>query len=205
MEQGSAEWFQARVGRITASRIADVMAKTKSGESASRGNYMAQLVAERLTGLVEETFVSKEMLRGIEMEQFARAAYENLRDVIVDQVGFIQHPSILRSGASPDGLVGDDGLIECKSPNTATHIGYATSGIIPAKYQIQMLFQMAVTGRAWVDFISYDDRLPDEMSLLVIRLNRDDKRIAEIESEVIRLDKEVEATIEKLRGVKWAE
>ena len=150
MDQGTLEWKQARCGLITASRIADVMAKTKSGESASRANYAAQLVAERMTGSTAESFVSKEMERGTEMEPFARASYDALRDVMVDQVGFVQHPSILRAGASPDGMVGTDGLIEIKVPNTATHIGYATTGEIPAKYQLQMLFQMACTGREWV-------------------------------------------------------
>lgn len=192
-----------RCGRITASRIADVMAKTKTGESMSRANYAAQLVAERLTGFQAESFVSKEMERGTATEPFARASYERLRDVLVDEVGFIQHPTIARAGASPDGLVGDDGMIECKAPNTATHIGYATSGVIPGKYQLQMLMQMAVTGRGWCDFVSFDDRLPEDMQTMIIRLHRDDKRIAEIEADVIRLDEEVEATIEKLRGVKW--
>lgn len=202
--QGSPEWFAERCGKITASRIADVMAKTKTGESASRANYAAQLVAERLTGLPADSFVSKEMQRGTDMEQFARASYEVLRGELVDQVGFIEHASISRSGASPDGLVGNDGMCECKAPNTATHIGYATSGVIPTKYQLQMLFQMACSGRLWCDFVSFDDRLPEDMSTLIIRINRDDKRIAEIEAEVRRLDEEVEETIAKLRGVKWA-
>ena len=155
--QGSAEWMAQRCGRITASRIADVLAKTKTGESASRANYAAQLVAERLTGTVAETFVSKEMERGITVEPLARTSYEILRGVDVDQVAFIQHPTIERSGASPDGLVGLDGLIECKAPNTATHIGYAVTRVIPTKYQLQMLWQISVMGREWCDFVSYDD------------------------------------------------
>ena len=202
--QGSARVeIGAGCGRITASRIADVLAKTKTGESASRANYAAQLVAERLTGTVAETFVSKEMERGITVEPLARTSYEILRGVDVDQVAFIQHPTIERSGASPDGLVGLDGLIECKAPNTSTHIGYAVTRVIPTKYQLQMLWQISVTGREWCDFVSYDDRLPQDMSTLIIRLDRDDKRIAEIEAEVLRLDEEVEETIAKLKAVKW--
>lgn len=199
MNQGSPEWFAARLGKVTASRIVDVMATIKSGEAAARANYRAELVAERLSGVSAEGFTSSAMERGTELEPFARAAYEAHGLVLADQVGFVDHPSIPYSGASPDGLVGDLGLVEIKCPNTATHIGYLTAGIVPAKYQPQMLWQMACTGREWCDFVSYDPRLPGNLSLFVIEFERDDKRIKEIEAEVVRFLDEVKETIAKLR------
>ena len=199
MNQQSAEWYAARVGKVTASRIADVMATIKSGEAAARANYRAELIAERLTGNSGESFTSAAMERGIELEPFARAAYEAHKVIMVDQVGFIDHPSIEWSGASPDGLVGDVGLIEIKCPNTSTHIGYLTAGVVPSKYQPQMLWQMACTDREWCDFVSYDPRLPGNLSLFVVRFERDDKRIKEMESEVKRFLEEVEETVARLR------
>ena len=199
MIQGSPEWFASRLGKVTASRITDVMAKVKSGEATSRANYRAELVAERLSGESEEGFVSSAMERGTELEPFARAAYEARKLVLVDQVGLIDHPDIPMSGASPDGLVGDYGLVEIKCPYTAIHIGYMTAGIPPAKYQPQMLWQMACTEREWCDFASYDPRLPGNLSLFVVRFERDDKRIKEMEAEVIRFLDEVNETVEKLR------
>jgi putative phage-type endonuclease len=182
--QGSAEWFAIRAGRVTASRVADVIAKTKTGWGASRANYMAELIAERLTGEPAERFTNAAMQWGTDHEPDARAAYEFFRDASVIEVGFVEHPAIAMTGASPDGLVGDDGLVEIKCPNTATHLDTLLSQTVPAKYVTQMLWQMACTGRQWCDFVSYDPRLPESMSLFVKRIDRDDKRIAELETDV---------------------
>ena len=199
MNQQTPEWFAARLGKVTASRIADVMATIKSGEAAARTNYRAELVAERLSGKSDDGFTSAAMERGTELEPFARAAYEAKRLVLVDQTDFVDHPSIPMAGASPDGLVSDLGLVEIKCPNTSTHIGYLTAGTAPAKYQPQMLWQMACTGAEWCDFVSYDPRLPGNLSLFVVKFERDDERIAKMETEVRRFLEEVEESVERLR------
>lgn len=185
MEQRSEEWFAARLGKVTASRVADVMAKTASGAAgAGRKNYLAELVAERLTGQPAERFQSAAMAWGTECEPQARLAYEFLTDAEVVEVGFLPHPSIPNFGASPDGLVGDDGLVEIKCPNTATHIDALMGARIKREYVLQMQVQMAVTGRAWCDFVSFDPRLPAEMQLFVQRVQRDDALIMEINEAV---------------------
>lgn len=196
--QGSPEWFAARAGRVTASRVADVIARTKTGYGASRANYAAQLVAERLTGRVEPGFSNAAMVWGTDQEPFAREAYEYKTGVFVDQVGFVDHPTIEMTGASPDGLIGADGMVEIKAPNTATHIETLLSAKIPAKYQTQMAWQMACCGRKWVDFVSFDPRLPARMALFVQRYERDDAVIAELEREVTQFLAEVEATVAAL-------
>lgn len=190
--QGSAEWHALRVGKVTASRVADLIAKTKTGWGASRANYMAELIAERLTGEPAEKYTNAAMAWGTEKEPDARAAYEFFRDAAVTEIGFVDHPSISMTGASPDGLVGDDGLVEIKCPNTATHLDTLLSQTVPAKYVTQMLWQMEVTGRAFCDFVSYDPRLPESMSLFVKRVERDDKRISELRSSVVEFLEEVE-------------
>lgn len=184
MEQRSPEWFATRCGRVTASRIADVMAKTRSGYSKQRDNYEAQLIAERLTGTVAESFTNAAMQWGTDREPEARAAYEFLLGVDVVEIAFVEHPTIADSGASPDGLVGDDGLVEIKCPNTATHIATLLGDSIDGKYVKQMQWQMACTGRQWCDFVSFDPRLPESMSFYRERVMRDDKLIKEIEQEV---------------------
>lgn len=196
--QGSAEWFAQRAGKVTASRVADVIAKTKTGWGASRANYAAQLVAERLTGNVEPTFTNAAMQWGTDKEPEAREAYEFHAGVFVDQVGMIDHPKIAMTGASPDGLVGDDGLVEIKCPNTATHIETLLSGKVPAKYVTQMAWQMACTGRAWCDFVSFDPRMPEHMRLFVQRVDRDDALIAALEAEVSAFLAEVSDTVASL-------
>ena len=196
--QGSAEWFGARLGRVTASRVADVIAETKSGWGASRANYMAQLVAERLTGEVAETFSNAAMKWGTEMEPDARAAYQFYRDALVVEVGFVPHPRITMSGASPDGLVGEDGLVEFKCPNTATHIETLIGQTVPTKYITQMQWQMACTGRQWCDFGSFDPRLPEDMRLFVRRVDRDDALIADLEAKVSDFLAETDAKVEAL-------
>lgn len=179
--QGSAEWKAQRLGRVTASRVADVIAKTKSGWGASRANYMAQLIAERLTGEVQESYTNAAMQWGIDTETHAREAYEFRTDSEVQQVGFVQHPMIHMSGASPDGYVGDLGLVEIKCPNTATHIETLIDREVAAKYITQVQWQMACTGRKWCDFVSFDPRMPESMRLSIMRVHRDDIRISELE------------------------
>jgi putative phage-type endonuclease len=199
--QGSEEWHAIRCGRVTASRVADVVAKTKSGWGASRANYAAELIAERLTGEPAERFTNAAMQWGTDHEPDARAAYEFFRDAAVVEIGFVDHPSIAMTGASPDGLVGEDGLVEIKCPNTATHLDTLLSQTVPAKYVTQMLWQMACTGRKWCDFVSFDPRLPESMSMFVKRVERDDKRIAELETEVAAFLEEISAKIEQLNSL----
>jgi putative phage-type endonuclease len=202
MDQGSDQWFAIRVGKVTASRVADVIAKTKSGYSTSRDNYMAQLVCERLTGQKGESFTNAAMQHGTETEPLARAAYEALKDVLVDEVGFVPHPSIIMAGASPDGLVGDDGLLEIKCPNTATHIETLLSESVPTKYYTQMQFQLACTGREWCDFVSFDNRLPQELQLFVKRVPRDSMYIRLMEDEIVKFLNELDIKIAQLMEIK---
>jgi putative phage-type endonuclease len=201
MEQRTDEWFTARLGKVTASRVADVVAKTKNGYSASRDNYMADLIVERLTGQKASSFSNAAMEWGTEQEPNARAAYSARTGELVEEVGFIDHPAITGSGASPDGLVGD-GCVEFKCANTATHLEYVLSGKPPAKYITQMQWQMACTRRPWCDFVSYDPRLPGHLQLLIVRVPRDDKRIAELETEVRKFLAELDDKVTKLQELK---
>jgi putative phage-type endonuclease len=201
MEQRSEEWFAARCGKATGSRIADIVAKTKSGYSTSRANYMAQLVVERMTKAVAESYSNSAMEWGVEQEPFARAAYEAHVGVLVDEVGMVDHPTVAMSGASPDGLVNEDGLVEIKCPNTATHIETLLGGESPKKYYDQMQWQMACTGRQWCDFVSFDPRMPEGLQLFVKRVERDAEYIAELESEVATFLKEVSDKVEKLQSL----
>lgn len=182
--QGSPEWHAIRCGKVTASRVADLTAKTKTGWGASRANYMAELIAERLTGEPSPAFVNDAMRWGTEQEPNARAAYEFRTDSEVAAIGFAIHPTIQDSGASPDGLIGDDGMVEFKCPNTATHIETLLSKTVPAKYAAQMQWQMACTGRKWCDWVSFDPRMPEAMKLYVHRIERDDAMIAQLEKDV---------------------
>jgi len=202
--QGSAEWLASRAGKVTASRISDVLAKIKSGEATARRDYKAQIVAEILTGKPqEEGFVNDAMRWGTENEPFARAAYEVARGVLVDQVGLVLHPEIDRAAASPDGLA-NEGLVEIKCPKTATHLDYVLAGVVPEKYRNQMLWQMACTERQWCDFVSFDPRLPQDLQLFVVRMERDDKAVKEMEKEVRKFLDEVDEVIEKLMQRKAA-
>lgn len=199
MEQRSDEWFSARLGCVTASRTADVMAKTKRGYSASRANYMAQLITERLTGQANEGFSSAAMQWGTDTEPQARMAYELMTGETVVETGFVLHPRIKFFGASPDGLVGSDGLIEIKCPNTATHIDTLLFEKVPSKYITQMHVQMICTGREWCDFVSFDPRLPGDMNFWMQRVHRDDDFCKDIETEVIAFLEETSMKIAKLR------
>lgn len=197
--QGTPEWFAARAGKVTASRVADVIAKTKSGYSTSRANYLAELLCERLTGVCEPGFTSAPMQWGKDQEPFARQAYEFRKGVEVYEVGFIDHPEVAMSGASPDGYVGDDGLIEIKCPNTATHLDTLLNGGVAGKYVTQIQWQLACTGRAWCDFVSFDPRLPAELQLHIERIPRDVSTILELEGEVTGFIRELDAKVVQLR------
>jgi putative phage-type endonuclease len=205
IEQRTEEWFQQRLGKVTASRISDVIAKTKTGVSTSRQNYLVQLVSERITGKKGDSFVNQAMLDGIERESAARELYMRTRGVSVTEVGFFDHPTIAMSGASPDGAVNAeqegkyDGLIEIKCPIETTHTNTLISKSVPSKYIPQMQWQLACTGAKWVDFVSYNPNFPEELQLFVARVDRDDTYIGELEAEVIKFLEEVEQTILKLK------
>lgn len=197
--QGSEEWHAERLGKLTASRVADMLARTKSGWGASRGNYLAELVLERLTGTRTEGYMNAAMAWGTEHEPDARAGYEFRTNATVELVGFVPHPSIPMSGASPDGLVGEDGLVEFKCPSPATHMETLTEGAVPEKYRLQMLWQMACTGRKWCDFVSFDPRFPEEMVMFISRVERDEEKIKEIEHEAVLFLNDVDAQVRLLR------
>lgn len=198
MIQGSPEWMASRIGKVTASKVKDVMAK---GGGATRKNYMMQLLCERLTGVPGGPDLSRNaaVQNGIEKEPFARMAYELERSVITEESGLIEHPRIAGFGASPDGLVGDRGLIEIKCPNTANHVAVMQSGKHDPQYEWQMLAQMACTGRDWVDFVSFDDRLPEPLQYVCYRYERDDVRIRAMESEVAAFLEELAALEAEMR------
>lgn len=202
MEQRTDDWFSARLGKVTASRISDVVAKTKSGVSASRGNYMAQLIVERMTNKPTESYSNSAMQWGTDTEPLARAAYEMATNTMVEEVGFVQHPDEEMCGASPDGLVGEDGLIEIKCPNTATHIETLINGEIDNKYILQMQWQMACTGRQWCDFVSFDPRMPESLQLKIIRVNRLQSLIIDLETQVEQFLNETQEKIDFLNNLK---
>jgi putative phage-type endonuclease len=190
MEQRTEEWFSARLGKVTASRVADVLAKIKSGESASRKNYKMELVVQRLTNKVGESFTNAAMEWGTEQEPFARMAYEAHTGTFVKEEGFVDHPTIEGFGCSPDGIVGE-GLIEIKCPNTANHIETVLENKAPSKYIPQMQCQMACTGAKWCDFVSFDPRVPEDLQLFVVRVERDQEYIDSMEVEVKQFLSEV--------------
>lgn len=199
VEPNSPEWLVARTGLATASRMGDVMSKGRGDkESSARASYKLELLTEILTGRATEHYVTAAMQFGIENEPLARTAYELERGVEVERVGLVLHPRIPRSAASPDGLVGKHGLVEFKVPNTTTHLEYLMNGEVPERYKEQMLWQMACAGRKWCDFVSYDPRLPDEFGLFIVRFQRDEKAIAEMESEVEKFIAELDGMAKKL-------
>lgn len=200
LEQKTEGWLSERSGKVTASAIYKVMAKTKTGYGADRANYHAQLVTERLTGLPTDGFRNAAMDWGIETEAQARAAYAFSINVPVTETGFHPHPFIVDSGASPDGLVGERGLVEIKCPNTATHITTLTGATIDRKYMLQMQWQMACCERDWCDFVSFDPRLPETMQMHVRRVERDAELLVEMEREVAQFLGEVAATVADLEA-----
>ena len=204
-EQGSGEWFQARLGCLTASRVADAIAKLKrkDGEAASRYKMKLELACERLTGKVTDNFISPFMQQGTEREPIARAEYEMRNGVYVSTIGFVYHPRIEWAGCSPDGLVGDSGLIEIKCPKVETHLEYLLGEGIPDKYLPQMLWQLACTGREWNDFVSYHPDMPEDLQLFVKRLPLNDEAkatIAAMELEAEQFLAEVKEMVEKIGG-----
>jgi putative phage-type endonuclease len=199
IEQRTDEWFAQRLGKVTASRVADVIAKTKTGPSASRDNYATQLVLERLTNAKGEFFTNAAMQWGTDTEPMARQAYELKRNVFVDEVGFIDHPTIDMSGASPDGLVDKNGLVEIKCPESKTHMEYLLSGKPPAKYIPQMMWQMACTEREWCDFVSFDPRFPTNLQIFVIKVEYDPTYVRMLELEITQFLDEVSKKVEILR------
>ena len=200
--QGTEEWFAQRIGKVTASRINDVMATLKSGgEAATRKNYRAQLIAERLTGTKADSFTNAAMQWGTDNEPIARAMYEIKTGSDVEQVGFVDHPSIAMTGASPDGRVGNKGMLEIKCPNTATHIEYLLAGVAPTEYHNQMLWQMECDGRDWCDFVSFDPRMPEAMQLFIVRFNKDEDKLSIIRAEVCKFLGEVDNVISRLTAI----
>lgn len=202
VRQGSQDWFQARCGVPTGSHAADIMGfLKKGGESAARANYRAKIVAEILTGEINmDGYLSPAMVWGSDIEPLARTAYELKTGLEVDTVGFVQHEAIERMGGSPDGLLGEDGIIEIKAPNTSTHLKWMLAGVVPEEHEPQMSFYLAVTGREWADFVSFDPRLPERHQLFVCRLERQPERIAEIEASVVQFNAEVDETIALLEA-----
>jgi putative phage-type endonuclease len=197
IEQGSQEWKLLRAGNATASRIKDIVARTKSGYSTSRENYLTELVIERF-GVLSEGFTNAAMQHGTDTEPFARATYEAVRGVMVEQVDYVPHPSIKNAGASPDGIV-EDGLIEIKCPDSKTHFNYLLAGVVPEQYKPQMAWQMACTGAKWCDFVSFDDRVPNELQYFQVRYMRDDEYIEMLEKEVVTFLGEVEERYNQLQ------
>jgi len=201
MEQRTPEWFAERIGKVTASRVADVVARTKSGYAASRANYMAELVCERLTGQKAESFTNAAMQWGIDQEPFARDAYSARTGNLVIETGFAPHPRIAMSGASPDGLITPGGCLEIKCPNMATHIEWLLNQEPPQKYFLQMQFQMACVGAEWCDWVSYDPRMPEHLQLLTVRIPRDDDAVKMLEHEIYEFLVELETKVNKLKEI----
>ena len=200
IEQGTEAWLQLRLGKVTASRVADIMAKTKTGASASRINYLIELALQRVTGNIEPSYTNDAMAWGTATEPQARVAYEVKTGNFVDQIAFVEHPTIEWFGCSPDGLVGNDGLIEIKCPNSATHWATIKDGKPPNKYVIQMQTQMACTNRQWCDFVSFDPRMPERSQLFICRVERDQTMIDEIEAEIKKFLSEVESEVNLMKG-----
>ena len=202
MEQRTEEWFAARLGKVTASKGSDVVAKAKSGYGASRATYMTDLAIERLTGNPTEFYANAAMQWGTETEPQAKAAYEFIQSVTVIEEGFIEHPAIPMSGASPDGLVGDDGMLEIKCPMSKTHYDTLLIGKIAKKYIDQMQWQMACAARQWCDFVSFDPRMPEGLDFFCERVKRDDERIEYLETEVKAFLEELNTQVQKLEELR---
>lgn len=201
--QGSPEWFIARCGVASASRFAAIMAKIKTGEAAERRNYRTDLVVERLTGKSLEGFTTAAMKQGTEREPFARMAYEARTGIIVQEVGFCRLED-LDAGASPDGLIDEDGGLEIKCPERTAHLRYLQQEAEPPEYTWQIQGGMWVTGRKWWDFVSYNPDFPEHLQLLVRRIERNDEAIKLLGAEVARFMAEVEAEAERVRNLKLA-
>ena len=200
IEQGTPEWHELRRGKVTASRVADILAKTKTGASASRQNYLIELALQRTTKTIQPSYTNDAMAWGTATEPQARVAYEVKTGNFVDQVPFIDHPTIKGFGCSPDGLVDKDGLLEIKCPNSATHWEYFKYNRPPQKYVIQMQAQMAVTGAKWCDFVSFDPRMPERSQLLIVNVPKDPEFILYMETEIKIFLDEVEAEVKLMEN-----
>jgi putative phage-type endonuclease len=198
--QGSAEWRMARCGSLGASAIADALAKTKTGWGASRANVMARLILERLTGVPQDIYQTQAMLDGVEREPEARAAYQFMTSAEVREVGLIMHPILAGTHASPDGLIGEDGLLEIKCPQPAAHLATLLGEPIPQKYIYQMLWQMRCANRAWCDFVSFNPQFPPEMQLFIQRIRRDDAAIFDMEKDIGAFLTELDEKVAALRS-----
>lgn len=200
IEQGTPEWLLLRCGKVTASRVADVAVRTKTGWGAGRSTYMGQLIAERLTGKPTETFKNAAMEWGTNHEAEAREAYSKRTGYEVTEVAFVDHPEIINSGASPDGLVGKKGLVEIKCPNTITHVETILTDGGCGKYYTQIQWQLACTKREVCDFVSYDPRLPEEMRLYVKTIPFDYGYAKELERFVTEFLAELDAKVSALKN-----
>lgn len=199
IEQRTVEWFQARLGKATASKFNDIM---KGSRLAGWKNYRADLTSERLTGLpANDGYTSGPMQWGIDNEPLARLMYELVSGNEVEECGFFQHAT-LEAGASPDGLIGTDGILEIKCPNTATHIETLRRRQIPSQYFAQVQGQMWMTGRKWADFVSFDPRLPANARIIIIRVERDEAYIKQLEQTVGSFLIEVAAEVEFVKNFK---
>jgi putative phage-type endonuclease len=203
VEQGSDEWKALRAGRVTASKVADAISKLKNGgESATRRELRIKLVTEALTGEpADDIFETAAIRWGRENEAYARMYYEELRQVQVRQIAFAHHPTLKRAGASPDGLVGTDGLLEIKCPMSHTHLNYILAGVVPEDYKPQMLWQMECTGRNWCDLMSFDPRMPKGLRVFIRRFQKDQVALASITTEVTGLINEVEEMVKSLNAL----
>ena len=203
IEQRSEQWFAARCGSLGASQIADAISKSKDGKAfgSTSANLRAKLAVERLTGIQEDNFKTAAIQHGIDSEEAARLAYEAHTGAFVTEVGLYKHPAIEGTHASPDGLVGDDGLIEIKCPNSATHIDTLKTEKVPTKYLYQMQWQMRCTDRQWCDYVSFDPRLPENLRLFVKRIPRDDALLAKLEAEVMLFLKGVDDDVATLQSM----
>lgn len=202
VEPNSPAWLKCRVGLITASRLKDVLDYTQKGKpSAKRKGYLMELVAERLTGRATEHYVSYAMDHGTAIEPLARAAYEVAFDVETDRIGFALHPTLNFTGASPDSLVGDDGGLEIKGPETTTHLDWMVADVVPPEHVPQMMWNMVCCERKWWDFLSYDDRIEDPtLQTFIKRLEYDQKLVDQYTAEVLKFEAEINAVIDQVRG-----
>ena len=198
VEQGTQEWRLLRAGKVTASRVKHIIAKTKSGYSASRANYMDELIIERF-GVISDGFTNAAMAHGTETEPLARSMFELNTGMMVEQIDFVDHPIIAMTGASPDGLIGTDGLLEIKCPNSTTHFNYLREDVVPEEHKPQMAWQMACCKRQWCEFVSFDPRVPEGLQYFQMRYERDDKYIEMIEIEVMNFLDELESRYQELK------
>jgi putative phage-type endonuclease len=202
IEQGTEEWLKIRLGKVTASGVADVLAKTKTGVSASRGNYLIKLAIQRVTGVVEESYTNDAMQWGKDNEPQARVAYEVASGNFVDQVAFVDHPTIAWFGASPDGLINQDGLVEIKCMQPKGHWEVIKTKEIPKNYWIQQQAQLSCTNREWNDYVGFNPIFPDKSQLFIKRTYRDEVFISKMETEIKKFLEEVEEETKRIANGK---